>query len=85
MEKVESLTFFLQELLDRRIFRALCSSLKQGSSNSCETWSSSRAERKEAKELLLVELGEMMEEERPWYHEIEQYCRDGTFPEEAEA
>ncbi|MQL77352.1 hypothetical protein Taro_009761, partial [Colocasia esculenta] len=44
MEKVESLTFFLQELLDRRIFRALCSSLKQGSSNSCETWSSSRVD-----------------------------------------
>ncbi|MQL99922.1 hypothetical protein Taro_032652, partial [Colocasia esculenta] len=43
-----------------------------------------KAERKEAKELLLVELGEMMLEERPWYHEIEQYCRDGTFPEEAE-
>ncbi|MQL90989.1 hypothetical protein Taro_023586, partial [Colocasia esculenta] len=42
-----------------------------------------KAERKEAKELLLVELGEMIEEERPWYHEIEQYCRDSTFPEEA--
>ncbi|MQL69934.1 hypothetical protein Taro_002246 [Colocasia esculenta] len=42
MEKVESSTFFFQELLDRRIFRALCSSLKQGSNNSCETWSSSR-------------------------------------------
>ncbi|MQL72584.1 hypothetical protein Taro_004944 [Colocasia esculenta] len=27
----------------------------------------------------------MMAEERPWYHEIELYCRDGTFPEEAEA
>ncbi|MQM23572.1 hypothetical protein Taro_056638 [Colocasia esculenta] len=35
MEKVESSTFFFQELLDRQIFRALCSSLKQGSSNSC--------------------------------------------------
>ncbi|MQM08055.1 hypothetical protein Taro_040902 [Colocasia esculenta] len=44
-----------------------------------------KAERKEAKELLLVELGEMMVEERMWYHEIEQYCRDSTFPEEAEA
>ncbi|MQL89920.1 hypothetical protein Taro_022502 [Colocasia esculenta] len=27
----------------------------------------------------------MVEEERPWYHEIEQYCRDGTFSEEVEA
>jgi len=44
-----------------------------------------KSEKKEAKELLLVELGELMEEERPWYHEIEQFCRDGTFPEEAEA
>ncbi|MQL93198.1 hypothetical protein Taro_025836 [Colocasia esculenta] len=34
---------------------------------------------------MLMELGQMMEEERQWYHEIEQYCKDGTFPEEAEA
>ncbi|MQL99237.1 hypothetical protein Taro_031958, partial [Colocasia esculenta] len=34
---------------------------------------------------MLMELGEMMEEERPWYHEIEQCCKDSTFPEEAEA
>ncbi|MQM03638.1 hypothetical protein Taro_036426 [Colocasia esculenta] len=43
-----------------------------------------KAERKEAKEILLMELVEMILEERPWYHEIEQYYRDGTFPEEAE-
>ncbi|MQM20202.1 hypothetical protein Taro_053218 [Colocasia esculenta] len=44
-----------------------------------------KAKRREAKEIMLVELGEMMKEERPWYQEIEQYCKDGTFPEEAEA
>ncbi|MQM21287.1 hypothetical protein Taro_054325 [Colocasia esculenta] len=37
-----------------------------------------KAERREAKKAMLMELGEMMEEERPWYHEIEQYCKDGS-------
>ncbi|MQL86078.1 hypothetical protein Taro_018606, partial [Colocasia esculenta] len=44
-----------------------------------------KAEKREVKEVLLLELGEILAEERPWYHEIEQYCKDGTFPEEAKA
>ncbi|MQL69348.1 hypothetical protein Taro_001624, partial [Colocasia esculenta] len=39
-----------------------------------------KAERREVKEVMLMELGEIMEEERSWYHEIEQYCKDSTFP-----
>ncbi|MQL93177.1 hypothetical protein Taro_025815 [Colocasia esculenta] len=42
MEKVESSTFYFQELLDRRISRSLNSSLKQSSSNFFGSWTCPR-------------------------------------------
>ncbi|MQL86317.1 hypothetical protein Taro_018857, partial [Colocasia esculenta] len=41
-----------------------------------------KARKRGAQQVMITELEEILnEEELPWYFEIEQYCRDGTYPE----
>ncbi|MQL98459.1 hypothetical protein Taro_031173, partial [Colocasia esculenta] len=45
-----------------------------------------KARKRGAQQVMITELEEILnEEELPWYFEIEQYCRDGTYPEGASA
>ncbi|MQL77591.1 hypothetical protein Taro_009997, partial [Colocasia esculenta] len=43
-----------------------------------------KARKRGAQQVMLTELEEILDEEQlPWYFEIEQYCKDGTYPEGA--